>query len=129
MEHSFSDWPEIRQIFHIVREREYRGKSTEEHVYGITSLPQEKAGAEKLLNLNRNHWHIENKLHYVRDMTLREDQSRIRHRAKAQIMCAVRNTIIALVARTEFANVREAIEIFGEQPNKALQFITLRRTE
>lgn len=129
MEHSFSDWPEIKQIFHIVRQREYRGKSREEHVYGITSLTREEAGAEKLLTTNRNHWHIENKLHYVRDMTFREDQSRIRHKGKAQIICAMRNTVIALVALSGFVNVMEAIETFAEKREKALRLITMTRTE
>lgn len=129
MEHRFSDWPEIRQIFHIVRKRECRGQCSEEHAYGITSLGQDEAGAEKLLKLNRNHWHIENKLHHVRDMTFREDQSRIRHRGKAQIICAMRNVVIALAALTGFDNVMEAIETFGEQREKALQLLTARRTE
>lgn len=129
MEHKFSDWPEIRQIFHITRQREYRGHSTEEHIYGITSLSQEEACAQKLLNLNRNHWHIENKLHHVRDMTFREDQSRVRNHAKAQILCAVRNTAISLASLAGFSNVMEAIEIFGEQCERALQLVTMKRTE
>lgn len=129
MSHRFADWPEIRQIFHIMRQREHRGHCSVEHVYGITSLTREKAGAEKLLALNRNHWHIENKLHHVRDMTLREDQSRIRNKAKAQILCAVRNTVIALVALAGFTNVMEAIETFSEQRDTALQLISMRRTE
>lgn len=50
-EHNFSEWPEVRQIFHITRSREIRGKLTEEHTYGITSLTQKKAGAARLLSL------------------------------------------------------------------------------
>ena len=123
VEHKFSDWPEVKQIFHIVREREYREKSSQEHVYGITSLSKKDACAKELLKLNRNHWHIENKLHHVRDMTFREDQSRIRHHAKAQIMCAVRNTAITLISLAKFSNAMEAIEIFGEQREKALQLV------
>ena len=112
--HSFSDWPEVKQIFHIVRQRERGGHYTEEHVYGITSLPPDEANPKELLKFSRNHWHIENKLHYVRDMTLREDQSWVRHKGKAQIMCAIRNTIIALAALAGFSNVQEAIGAFGE---------------
>lgn len=129
MEHRFSDWPEVRQIFHIVRQREYKGQTCEEHVYGITSLSQEEAGADKLLTLNRNHWHIENRLHHVRDMTFREDQSRIRHHGKAQIMCAMRNTAIALAALTGFSNVMEAIEVFSEQREEALNMVIMNRTD
>lgn len=129
VEHRFSDWPEIRQIFHIVRRRESRNHCSEEHAYGVTSLTQEEAGAEKLLKLNRDHWHIENKLHHVRDMTFREDQSRIRHKGKVQIICAIRNTVITLTALAGFANVMEAIETFAEQRDKALLLLTMKRTE
>ena len=44
-----------------------RGKTTVEIAYGITSLPPNQADAQRLLELNRNHWGIENKLHCVRD--------------------------------------------------------------
>ncbi len=129
VEHRFSDWPETRQIFHIMRKREFRNHCSEEHAYGVTSLTQEEAGAEKLLKLNRNHWHIENRLHHVRDMTFGEDQSRIRHKGKVQIICAIRNSAIALAALAGSANVMEAIETFGEQREKALLILTMSRTE
>ena len=47
-------------------------------------------------------------------MTLREEQSWVRHKVKAQIMCAIRDTIIALAALAGFSNVQEAIGAFGE---------------
>src|SRR3989337_3819631 len=49
-----------------------------EVVSGITSLTPEKAGPERLLQINHEHSGIENKLHYVRDVTYDEDRCRIR---------------------------------------------------
>jgi predicted transposase YbfD/YdcC len=44
-------------------------------VYGVTSLPPERATPARLLELVRGHWAIENKSHWVRDVTFDEDRS------------------------------------------------------
>ncbi len=62
------------------------GKRSEETAYGITSLRKEEASAERLLELNRGHWEIENRIHYVRDVTFDEDRSQIRKGNGAHIM-------------------------------------------
>jgi predicted transposase YbfD/YdcC len=53
---------------------EHKGKTAVEVVYGITSLSPARANAQRLLALVRDHWRIENSLHYVRDVTLGEDR-------------------------------------------------------
>ena len=62
-----------RQAMRIEREREIlkTGKRSIEVTWSLTSLGAEHAGPEELLDLVRNHWHIENRLHYVRDFHLR----------------------------------------------------------
>ena len=72
------EWAGLKQGFELVRERTEKGKTTVEVVHGITSLSPERADAKRLLELNRGHWGIENGLHYVRDVTMGEDQSRVR---------------------------------------------------
>jgi len=51
------------------------GKTRQETAYVITSLTPHQAGPESLLELNRGHWEIENRLHWVRDVTYDEDRS------------------------------------------------------
>ena len=72
-----------RQAMRIEREREIlkTGKSSIEVTWSLTSLGTDRAGPEELLALVRNHWHIENRLHYVRDFTYDEDRCRayVRH--------------------------------------------------
>src|SRR6516165_8063314 len=58
----YLDWPSVKQVFHLRRERTIRGETTIEDAYGITSLTPEKAPPEKLLSLIRSHWAIENQL-------------------------------------------------------------------
>ncbi len=55
---------------HRARTRDLKtGKRSIEVTWSLTSLGAERAGPEELLELVRNHWHIENRLHYVRDFT------------------------------------------------------------
>ena len=88
------DWPGCRQVFRLERERRIGGKVAVEVVFGITSLPRERAGAGELLRLTRSHWGIENGLHGVRDGTLREDAGRIRKGSAPQVMAILRNITI-----------------------------------
>jgi hypothetical protein len=65
-------WPGVKQILKITRTREFvkKGKKTVtvEVSYGITSLSAQKVTPKKIMELWRNHWNIENKLHWVRDI-------------------------------------------------------------
>ena len=67
-------------------------------MYGITSLGAEEADARRLLGLVREHWRIENCLHWVRDMTLGEDACRVRSGSAPQILAAIRNTVVHLLS-------------------------------
>jgi predicted transposase YbfD/YdcC len=82
------DWPGLRQVFKIEREVEElsTGKKRLETSFGVTSLASNQVNAEKLLEIVRKHWQIENGLHYRRDWTLREDYCRLRIGDAAQAM-------------------------------------------
>src|ERR671938_1026224 len=72
------EWPGLPQLCRLVHQTRRRGRWQIEVHYKITSLPAELAGPNELLRLSRAHGAIENELHYVRDVTLGEDASRIR---------------------------------------------------
>jgi predicted transposase YbfD/YdcC len=57
----------------------------------------EGAGPAQLLQLIRGHWAIENRLHYVRDVSFGEDGSQIRSGAAPQVLAALRNAVIGLL--------------------------------
>ena len=97
-------------------------------MYAITSLTAEQADAARLLALSRNHWSIENRLHYVRDVTCREDQCRTRARAAPQVLAALRNTVLTIIRRSGRKPV-EGFEHFAEHRQDALDAATGRRTE
>lgn len=71
------------------------GESTVEVTYLITSVPPAQADAATLLGWLRGHWGIENRLHYVRDVTMGEDANRTRVGSGPQVLAALRNLAIS----------------------------------
>jgi predicted transposase YbfD/YdcC len=93
-------------------EREVRKKGEKpslETAYAITSVPKDAAGPSTLLAWWRGHWGIENRSHYVRDVSMGEDASRIRTGAAPQIMAAFRNAAIGFLRCRGVSNIAEAL--------------------
>jgi predicted transposase YbfD/YdcC len=105
----YLDWPGVAQVGQAEREVKQHGKTTREVRSFITSVPRELANAEQLLEWTRGHWGIENRSHYVRDVTLGEDVSRIRKNAGPQVMAAMRNAAIGFFRATGASNIAETI--------------------
>ena len=98
-------WPHLRQVCRLERRRTVKGRSQVTVNYALTSPPATAAGAERLLKVSRGHWGIENRGHWVRDVTFDEDRSQIRTGAAPQMMADLRNLVIALVRRAGHTNV------------------------
>ena len=63
----------------------------------MTSLSPEQARPERLLTIWRDHWLIENRLHWRRDVIAREDQSRVRSGSAPQAMAAIRKITLFML--------------------------------
>lgn len=98
------DWPNLAQVFRLENQftflRQGQVVRVEHKVrYGITSLPRPQANAPQLLSLKRKYWQIETGLHYRRDVTFREDATRMSHPHATRNLTTVHNTILSLFAR------------------------------
>lgn len=118
-------WPGLAQGFELTRQRTIKGETTMEVIYGITSLQVEEANARRLLGLTRGHWGIENKVHYVRDVTLGEDSCRVRKGNAPQVLAAIRNAVIHLLAAVEAPSNAAAIRRLNHHPEEALALLDL----
>jgi predicted transposase YbfD/YdcC len=120
-----SDWPCLRQVFQLVREVSYlkAGKTTREVWYGITSLSPAAASARRLLTLNRQHWAIENKLHYCRDVTFHEDACALRRGHTAQAIALLNNLVLGLLHVRRFSAIVSARRRFSAYPLEALALV------
>jgi predicted transposase YbfD/YdcC len=87
-------WAGIQTIIQIDSERHIQGETTNETRYYISSLGLDAQRANQVV---RNHWAIENSLHWTLDMTFREDKSRIRRGDCAQVMNAMRKVALNIV--------------------------------
>jgi predicted transposase YbfD/YdcC len=93
----YLDFPEIGQVFLIERIITKAGKTTHELAYGITSRPASQVSSERLLQINRGHWSIENRCHYILDEVLGEDRSRIRTGHGPENVSRLRRFAVGLV--------------------------------
>jgi hypothetical protein len=120
-------WPHLQQVARVERRRTvYRhgeGRASIEVVYAITSLVPARADARTLLGHLRHHWGIENKTHYVRDVTFDEDRSQVRTGAAPQVMAAMRNLVLALLRRAGHANIAAALRTYAGRPADALALV------
>jgi predicted transposase YbfD/YdcC len=116
-------WPGLAQGFEVRRERTVKGEKTVEVVYGITSLSAAEVDAWRLARLVREHWHIENRLHHVRDVTLGEDACRVRKGAAPQVLAALRNAVVHLLSGVEAESRQAATERLAARPNEALSLL------
>jgi len=121
----YSDWPGLAQGFELGRHVMFpkTGKERVEVVYGVTSLRSERATPERLLTLVRGQWQIENKSHWVRDVTFDEDRSQVRCGNIPQVMAALRNTAIGLLRGAGYPNIAAACRQLAAQPLQALALI------
>jgi hypothetical protein len=125
-------WPHLAQVCRVERRREtLRGgrvvKAEAEVTYAITSLGPQRAGATRLLRLLRGHWGIENRAHWVRDVTFDEDRCQIRSGAAPQAFAACRNLAIALLRRHGHDNIAEALRTHAGRPRSAVALVTAGR--
>lgn len=122
-------WKGLAQGFEITRERTIRGAKTVEVEYGVTSLSPDRATAADLRTYVRDHWKIENELHYVRDGTLKEDACRVRSGGAPQVLAALRKAVVHLLSRVEGANYPAALEHLQLHPEEARQLIGIPQSD
>jgi predicted transposase YbfD/YdcC len=115
-------WRRRAQLTRTVTVRR-TGKTSQEIVYLITDLTPAQASPERLLELVRGHWSIENSSHYVRDVTFHEDRSHLRCGQAPQIMAALRNLAITLIHRQGSSQIAATRRHFASHPYRAFRLL------
>lgn len=116
-------WPSVAQVFQVERTVTRQGRTTHELAYGMTSLTTTRLPPDDLLALIRSHWHIENRSHWRRDVTLGEDACRVTLGQTPQVLATLNNTVLALVDHLRLPNLAAAIRQFAAQPAKAIALL------
>lgn len=89
-------------------------------VYLITSTAHREAPPALLAAWVQGHWAIENKLHWLRDVTFDEDRSQVRTGATPRIMASLRNTVISIFRLTGSHQIAAALRRYARNPAEAI---------
>jgi hypothetical protein len=117
------DWPGLQQVCREERTVRRGKELSTQMAYAITSLSLLCATPRRLLRLWRGHWDIENRSHYVRDVTLGEDACRVRSGNAPQLLAALRNAVISLLHARRARNLAAAIRNLAWRPAVAVQLV------
>jgi predicted transposase YbfD/YdcC len=95
-------WKGLQTMAMVKRQRRIEDKVTSETQYYISSLPNE---AKRILQVARSHWGIENSLHWVLDVAMGEDDSRVRKGHAPENLALLRRVALALLKQEKTAKV------------------------
>lgn len=125
----YLNFPCVGQAFVIEREsiEKKNGESSCEIAYGITSRTAEQADAQRVLNVNRGHWSIENSCHYIIDWNYDEDRSRIRTGYGPENMTRLRRFAIGVIKSKGVRSVAQKMRELTRNVRLVLDY--LRMTE
>jgi predicted transposase YbfD/YdcC len=125
----YAAWPGLAQVYRLERHFQWRRngrcyRTSCEVEFGITSLPRTQASPARLLQTRRTHWGIETGLHYRRDVTLREDATRMTLGDMGKVMASIHNLVLALIRQAKFQNAAQARRWFAAHPSQAFALLT-----
>ena len=117
-------FPHALQAVRITRTRIIAGKTSRETAYLTVSLPAGHAPARDLQTWIRRHWHIENRLHHVRDVTFREDLHQARTDNGPAVIATLRNTAIGWHRISGATNIARATRQANRRSHELITAVT-----
>lgn len=107
----YLDFPYVKQVFRIERRVTHfkSGKRSQETAYGITCLDPQQADAHRVGELVRGYWGIENREHWVRDVTFDEDRSQVRTGSGPRALASLRNFAISSLRLAGCDNIAQGL--------------------
>ena len=116
-----ADWPTIKRVIAVRRIRIIKGNQSDKVHYYITSLNSKNP--EQFQWIIRNHWGIENKLHWVKDVIMREDATSFHNYKAIKMNALFRNFVFTCIKLNNYSSIKYALEILRSNPKKILKII------
>jgi predicted transposase YbfD/YdcC len=108
------------QVAQLRRTTTRAGRKSIEVVYVITSADHHAAPPATLAGWVQGHWGIENRLHWVRDVTFAEDLSQVRTGNAPRVMATIRSTAISLLRLNGWTNIAAALRHHARYPDRPI---------
>ena len=129
MLNNYLKWPGLAQVYRLERQFTWLRKGQVikrscETEFGVTSLSKTQASPADLLHYRRQHWFIETGLHYRRDVTFKEDATRMTKAAVGRIVATIHNLVISLIKRAGYSNAAKARRWFAGHLDQAFALLT-----
>lgn len=120
-----STFPHAAHAFRIDRHttHHHNGQHHNHTAYGLTSLADHRAHPHTIAHYIRSHWHIENRLHWIRDNTYTEDTSRIRTANGPRVMASLRNLAINALRLAGHTSIATGLRTMAANPARPLQLL------
>jgi predicted transposase YbfD/YdcC len=120
-----ADWPGVGQVLrrtcHAVLLKS--GTVRQEVTYGLSSLPAASTTPALLERLWRGHWTVENRVHYVRDVTFGEDAGQAWVGNTPHALATLRNLLLAVLRAHGWRNIADALRHYGAAAHRALALL------
>lgn len=118
-------WPGVQQVLRRVCERTIlrTGEISVTVSYALTSVPASALCVEGLAQVWREHWAIENRVHYVRDVTFGEDAHQMSSGHAPHALAALRNGLLNRLRAAGWSNMAAALRHYSFSVPAALQFL------
>jgi predicted transposase YbfD/YdcC len=117
------DFPAAAQVAQLRRTVTDKATKTVEVVYLITSANHTAAPPQRLAAWVQGHWSIENRLHWVRDVTFAEDASQVRTGQAPRVMATCRNLVIGMLRITGWDNIAAGLRHHARHSDHALRLV------
>jgi len=129
MLNAYSAWPGLAQVYRLERQFQWRRngrcyRTSCKMEFGITSLTRKQASPSQLLSIRRAHWGIETGLHFRRDVTFKEDATRMTLGNMGKVMASINNLVLALIRQANFHNAAQARRWFAAHLSDAFALLT-----
>ena len=121
----YVNWPGAYWVLQRTCQRQIlkTGRQSQEVTYAITSLDPTRASLARVEQLWRGHWTIENKVHYVRDVTFGEDTCPV-HRGQApHVLATLRNGVLNLLRQAGWHNIAAALRHYAASATQTLRLL------
>jgi predicted transposase YbfD/YdcC len=105
-----SEWVGLERLVKVERKGTRAGKPYEQVAYYISSL---RLNAAQFAQGIRGHWGIENRLHWVKDVVLEEDSSRIRLGNAPANLSIIRSLVIAILRNNGYSSITTAVRMIA----------------
>jgi predicted transposase YbfD/YdcC len=130
MLNAYAAWPGLAQVYRLERQFHWRRnghcyRTSCEVEFGITSLTRTQASPSHLLKIRRAHWGIETGLHFRRDVTMKEDATRMTVGNLGKVMASINNLVLALIRQANFHNAPQARRWFAAHISDAFALLTI----